>query len=36
MSVRIEWYDPEQTMIYYEFGGQWTWEEFEPAYRPSR
>jgi hypothetical protein len=35
MSVRIEWYDPENTIIYYEFTGHWTWEEFEAAYQQS-
>lgn len=27
MSVRVDWYEPEQKNIAYFFEGRWTWEE---------
>lgn len=27
VAVQIYWYDPEQTIIVYEFDGTWTWED---------
>ena len=32
MGVIVRWYDDDKKIIYYEFTGKWTWEEFEPAY----
>ena len=32
MSVTVRWYNDQKKIIYYEFTGKWTWEEFEPAY----
>ena len=32
MSVTVRWYNDDKKIIYYEFTGKWTWEEFEPAY----
>jgi hypothetical protein len=33
MSVRVRWYNVEQTIIYYQFSGIWTWEEFGAAFK---
>jgi hypothetical protein len=33
MSVRVRWYNVEQTIIYYQFTGIWTWEEFAAAFK---
>jgi len=32
MGVIVRWYDDQKKIIYYEFTGKWTWEEFEPTY----
>jgi hypothetical protein len=32
MSVTVRWHDDQKRIIYYEFVGKWTWDEFEPAY----
>jgi hypothetical protein len=32
MSIKVRWYNDDQTIIQYEFVGEWGWEEFEARY----
>lgn len=31
MPIEISWYDPEQTILYGKFTGDWTWEDYTNA-----
>ncbi len=31
MAVYVTWYDEKQTLLYFRFTGNWTWEEFHAA-----
>jgi hypothetical protein len=33
MAVRVRWFNDAQTILVYEFEGNWTWDEFYPAYQ---
>jgi hypothetical protein len=32
MSVTARWYNVEKTIIYYQYTGKWTWDEFTVAF----
>jgi len=31
MGIRVDWYNKEHTVIYWQFEGRWTWDEFAAA-----
>jgi hypothetical protein len=36
MSVQVRWDNEQKTVIFYEFDGKWTWDEFYPAFEQAR
>jgi hypothetical protein len=36
MPVRVEWDNPDKTVIRYEMQGDWNWNEFRPAYNQAK
>jgi len=32
MTVKVDWYNAERTIMIYTFVGRWTWEEFYPVF----
>lgn len=33
MSVQVSWDNEDKTVIRYDLGGRWKWEEFYPCYQ---
>lgn len=36
MPIQVKWYDAEQTIVAYELGEQWSWDELYQAFRVAR